>query len=83
MNAKQLELIVLYVETGLRVLSARIVLLLTLALTFTLFCWTMYDPTWNRIAACTIFAVLVFLPVIRLDLGTKSDRAVISPTEST
>ena len=83
MNGKQLELIVLYVETGLRVLSARLVMLLTLSLTFALFCWAMYEPTWNRIAACTIFAVLVFLPIIRLDLGTKSDRAVISPTEGT
>jgi len=73
------KIFVLYITTGLRVLSARLMLLLTLALVFALFCWAMYDPTWTRVACCTIFAVLVYLPVIRIDAGTKRERDVISP----
>lgn len=77
------RLLILYLTTGLRVLSARLVLLLSLLLTFAIFCWTMYDPTWNRIAAASIFGVLVYLPASRLDSSKLKDRAVISPeTES-
>ena len=73
------KLLLLYISTGLRVLSARVVLLLTLGLTFALFAWAMWMPTYERIAAATIFAVLVFVPVIRMDIGHKKERAVVAP----
>jgi len=82
LDEKTIKVMLLYVSVGLRVLSARLVLLLTLLLAFTLFCWAMWDPTWNRIACATIFAVLIFFPVTRIDAGQKTDRAVISPTEA-
>lgn len=73
------NLLLLYVATGLRVLSARLVLLLTLALTFTLFAWAMGLPTYERIAVATIFAAMVFVPVLSMDNGHKKDRAVVAP----
>lgn len=76
------KLLTLYISVGLRVLSARGVLLLAMLLTFSLFVWTMYAPTWERIAAATIFAVLIFLPATRVDAAQSSDRAVISPKDS-
>lgn len=79
MNDQQIKIMLLYVSIGLRVLSARIVLLLTLALTFSLFAWAMYWPTHERIVCATIFAVLVFIPVIRMDGKLKSDRAIVAP----
>lgn len=79
MDAEKLRAVMLFVSAGIRALSARAVLLLTLLLVFSLFCWAMYLPTWERIAAATIFAVLVFLPVIRMDIGMKKDRAVVAP----
>ena len=73
------QLLVLYVSTGLRVLSGRVVLLLTLLLTFALFAWAMAMPTHERIGAATLFSVLVFLPVIRMDGSHKKERAVVAP----
>lgn len=81
MNEAHARAALLFVMTGMRVLSARAVLLLTLLLVFGLFVWSMVDPTWPRIAAATIFAVLVFWPVVSIDRRQASDRAAISPTE--
>jgi len=81
MNAET-KVLLLYIRVGLAVLSARLVLLIALALTFVLFCWAMYLPDYPRIAAATIFAVLVFLPATRIDAKMSKDRAVISPTEA-
>ena len=79
----QTKVLILYIRVGLAVLSARLVLLIALALTFALFAWAMYLPGWERIACATIFAVLIFLPSARIDAKMKPDRAVISPTEET
>ena len=79
MDQKQIQVLLLYVAVGLRVLSARVVLLIALSLTFSLFAWAMYWPTGERIACATIFGVLVFIPVIRMDMKLKHDRAIVAP----
>lgn len=71
----------MFIGVGLKVLSARAVLILTLVLAFSLFCWAMWDPTWNRIAAATIFAVLALLPAYRLDSSKREDREIVTPDE--
>lgn len=77
----QTQLLALYVKVGLNVLSARLILLLALSLTFGLFAWAVFDPTWPRICASALFAVLVFLPATRVDASQSRDRAVITPKE--
>ena len=81
-EAERTEVLLLYITTGLRVLSARVVLLLALALTFSLFAWAMYMPDYNRIGCATIFAILIFLPATRVDARVSGDRAVISPEKT-
>jgi predicted PurR-regulated permease PerM len=81
MNNEQIRVLVLYLQVGLKVLSARIVLILTLLMVFSLFCWAMYDPTYNRIACAGIFAILVYLPVVSLDRKESPNRAVINPNQ--
>ena len=78
---EQTRILLMYVSVGLQVLSARVVLLLALVLTFSLFVWAVADPTWPRIVAAAAFAVLVFLPATRVDASQSKDRAVISPKE--
>ncbi len=73
MDQKQIQVLLLYVAVGLRVL------LIALSLTFSLFAWAMYWPTGERIACATIFGVLVFIPVIRMDMKLKHDRAIVAP----
>lgn len=76
--------VLLYLSLALKILSARVVLILTLLLTFSLFAWAMALPSWERTAVATIFAVLVFLPAVRVDYSARAGRAeqaVISPKE--
>ena len=75
------QLAMLYVSIGLKVLSARLVLLLALLLTFGLFAWSMAQPTYERIACATLFALLIFLPACRIDASQNRDRAVVSPSK--
>jgi hypothetical protein len=75
MNEQQVRGLVLFLEAGIRVLSARIVLVVALLLSFGLFCWVIYDPSNLRLAAATIFTVLVFLPTVRVDM--RQDREVV------
>jgi hypothetical protein len=79
---EQAKMVLLYIHAGMRVLSARVVLLLAMLLTFGLFAWAMYLPGWERITAATIFAVLIFLPATRIDAAQSRDRAAINTTGS-
>ncbi len=67
------EVLLKFLAAGIRVLSARALLVLTLILTFILFCWAMYWPEYTRIAIATIFAIFVFIPVRQLD-AKKDER---------
>lgn len=75
MDENQARTLVLFIGAGMKVLSARLVLLVTLGMTFALFVWAMYMPSPERIAAASIFTVLVFLPVIRADMRQNERQA--------
>lgn len=76
------RILVLWISVGLKVLSARIVLLVGLAMVFGLFCWAMWNANYFTIACAALFAILVFLPIIKLDAGQSKDRAIVSPKEN-
>ena len=48
----------------MQILADRMILLLSLLLTFSLFCWAMYEPENNRLILAFSFALSVFLPVL-------------------
>jgi hypothetical protein len=48
----------------MQILADRMILLLSLFLTFSLFCWAMYEPENNRLILAFSFALSVFLPVL-------------------
>ena len=82
MDSKQMQVLVLWISVGLKVLTARLVLLLALAMVFGLFCYAAYWPTWERIAGVTLFAILVFLPIVKLDSNQAANRAIVDPKEN-
>jgi len=41
--------------------------------------WTLYDPTWERVAASALFPILVFWPVIKLE--KQNGRQVATETD--
>lgn len=69
------EILLKIITTGMRVLSTRLILILTLLLTFVLFVWVLYQPDYFRLAAATIFALLVFIPVRALDVGGSTNAS--------
>lgn len=82
MSEDTARILLVYIGAGLRVLSARLALLLCIALMFALGCWCMWDPTWPRLATMGVWGLLVFLPVVSIDRGTKKERAMLAPGES-
>ena len=67
MNELQVKALMMFINAGMKILSTRIILGITLLLVFSLFAWAMLEPTHERIGIATIFALFVFLPVIRAD----------------
>lgn len=64
-----------FIATAYQVLAVRVLLIITLFLSFSLFAWVMYEPDYPRILTATIFAVVVFLPVRQLDAKTVNKDA--------
>ena len=65
----------------MQILADRMILLLSLFLTFSLFCWAMYEPENNRLILAFSFALTVFLPCLFTYQGGKKvgeQRAAIN-----
>lgn len=80
MDPKVLAALVRYVRVGTAVLAARILTLLGLFMCAGGFAWALWGPSWERVAAASAFAVLVFWPVVRLDKG-KEDGQVATTSD--
>ena len=52
------------VNIAVRVLNHRLMALLTLCMTFALFCWAMYLGDTLRLIGAGAFGILIFLPVL-------------------
>ena len=59
------------VRISLKLVVARVLTLLAISMTFALACWTMWGPTYERLAALLIFAITVFMPSLMKE--TKHD----------
>ena len=74
-QVSQVKYLLRFIQIGSRVLSARITMLLALMLTFVLFAWALESADTIRLIAATIFAVLVFLPTVWLDVHERNRAA--------
>ena len=77
-----MQVVMLWISTGLKVVTTRLVLLVALSMVFGLFCWALYWPTWERIACVTLFAILVYLPIVKIDNNQSKNRAIVNPQEN-
>ena len=55
------------VDVGLSLLTQRILTLLTLLMTFSLFCVAMSQSTWVHLSIAGAFGLIIFLPVLYCD----------------
>lgn len=75
------EFLLKFIANGTRVLSTRLLLLVTLLLTFGLFAWAMYDTTNLRLYTAAAFAVCVFLPILSMDKKGATDESTSNPSD--
>lgn len=57
---------------ALKILAAKALAYLALAMTFGLFCWVMATRDWISLTAAATFALMVFLPVLFRTLSHPS-----------
>ena len=76
MESTEIEFLIRFISSGMKVLSIRVAMLFALLLTFSLFAWVMYSPDYWRLGGATLFALIVFLPIARQDSVSREDRAV-------
>jgi hypothetical protein len=60
---KQIDLLTV-LDAAKDIVAARVVIMLTLAMTFALFCWALWLETVIGLVTAGVFAVVVFLPVL-------------------
>ena len=77
-TSEQAKLVLAFVHAGMSILSARIAVFMAMIMAFSLACWTMYDPTYNRIMMASIFGALVFLPVLSMDKRQAKERELVT-----
>ena len=75
MDGKAVEFLLKSVELWMRILSTRVMLILTLLLTFSLFAWAMWVGDLIHLGIASAFAVFVFLPVRALDATKEKQHA--------
>ena len=61
------------VRFALAVLSDRLLSILALGLSFSLACWTMWDPKWERLGTMAFFSIFSYL-LINIKERTKNER---------
>ena len=71
----------MFIATGLKVLSARVMLIISMVMIFALSCDAMYEPNWIRLATVAVFGLMVFWPICRLDRGLSKERAIVAPED--
>lgn len=71
MDGKDVEFLLKSVSMWMTILSTRMMLILTLLLTFGLFAWAMYLADYMHLATAAAFGLLVFLPIRALDAPKK------------
>ena len=71
MDEAQVKFLLQFIATGTKVLAVRLAMFIAMLITAGLFGWSMWQPDNLRTITATIFAALVFLPVLRQDSKNK------------
>lgn len=69
---EQTRFLLQFLNAGIKVLSIRFSMLLALSLTFVLFAWALATADTTRLIAATVFAILVYLPTVWLDVRERA-----------
>jgi hypothetical protein len=66
------------IRLALKVISDRLMVILALALSFSLACWTMYEPTLERLGTMAFFCLFSYLLLNtrKRETNEKSDETI-------
>ena len=62
------------VRVAMEVISMRLLTILSMVMSFLLAVWTMFEPSWERMATSAFFAVCVYLPCISFERIKNENR---------
>lgn len=67
------ETVTKVIGIGLRMLAMRILILLSMCMTFGLFCWSVGTQSWLGFTCAATFAAMVFLPSLFTEARKTGD----------
>jgi hypothetical protein len=56
-----------------RILTERVLTIYATTLGALLFAWVMFDPNWIRFAGAVAYSLLMYLPLVRLDVRKQKE----------
>ena len=71
------KFIINFIGAGFKILNVRLLLIITLLLTFSLFAWAMWKGDYMSLAIAATFGVIVFLPIKALETKEKQNERQI------
>jgi RsiW-degrading membrane proteinase PrsW (M82 family) len=69
------------VRLALAVISERMLSILALGLSFSLACWTMWDPRWERLGTMAFFSIFSYLLINIKERTTNEKHERVSTQE--
>ena len=69
------------VRLALAVISERMLSILALGLSFSLACWTMWDPRWERLGTMAFFSIFSYLLINIKERNTNERHERVSTQE--
>jgi len=76
MKPEEIAALVRFGQIGLRTLSQRVLTVIGMLACIGLFAYALWLPTWERAAIASLFAVLVYWPLIRIELRKSTQQEV-------
>jgi hypothetical protein len=65
--------VIAFVRLALDVVMGRLLVIVSLGLSFFLACWVMYDPGWERLVTMAFFSIFSYL-IINVKERIKNDQ---------
>jgi RsiW-degrading membrane proteinase PrsW (M82 family) len=69
------------VRLALAVISERMLSILALGLSFSLACWTMWDPRWERLGTMAFFSIFSYLLINIKERNTNEKHERVTTQE--
>lgn len=74
MKPSEIQALVTFAQVGLRLVSERLLSLVGMVICAVLFGWVMWSPDLTRLAGASLFALIVYLPLVRYEREKQKEQ---------